>query len=254
MLFPVLYCVVISFMSESEIVTRELNLLPAAIDFSNYIAIIRDTEIFRFMGNSLIVALTSSIARVLTASLAAYAFTFFEFPGKRLLFGMVVATMIIPAEMLMVQNYFTTAELGLINTYFGMTIIYLVSAANIFLLRQHFLSFAMAVRDASRVDGCGNFRFFYKILMPMSGPVVATVFIASFVTSWNAYLWPLLVTNKDKMRTVQVIITMLNRSELTTSYGQVMAAAVLILIPSIAVFALFQRQIISGMTAGAVKE
>jgi sn-glycerol 3-phosphate transport system permease protein len=185
--------------------------------------------------------------------MAAYAFTFFEFRGKKFLFALVVGSMIIPAEMLMVQNYFTTAQLKLINTYLGMSIIFMVSSANIFLIRQQFKSFALAVREAALVDGCGNWRFFCRILIPMSRPVLATVFISSFVTTWNTYLWPLIVTNVNEMRTVQVIITMLNSSEINTAYGQVMAAAVLILIPSLVVFTLFQRRITEGMTAGAVK-
>jgi sn-glycerol 3-phosphate transport system permease protein len=177
-----------------------------------------------------------------------------EFRGKNLLFWLVLGSMIVPAEMLMVQNYFTTAELGLINTYMGMMIIYLVSGANIFLIRQHFMNYSKAVREASLMDGCGNWRFFWKILMPMSGPVLATVFISAFVNSWTTYLWPLMVTNVNEMRTVQVIITMLNASELNSVYGQVMAAAIMILIPSVVIFALFQRKITAGMMAGAVKE
>ena len=254
LMLPVIYCVLISFMQETEIVSRDLHLLPSKFSLSNYIAVIKSTKIMRFMFNSLVVALVSSVSRVVTASLAAYSFAFFEYKGKNLLFGLVVGTMIIPAEMLMVQNYFTTADLGLINTYMGMTIIYMVSAANIFLIRQQFLTTSKSIREAAMVDGCGNWRFFYSILLPMSAPVLSTVLISSFVTSWNAYLWPLLVTNVNEMRTVQVIITMLNVSEINTSYGQVMAAAVLILIPSLLIFALCQRKIAGGMMAGAVKE
>ncbi len=250
---PVLYCVIISFMHEAEIVTTELHLWPDEFYLGNYIAVITKTKIFRFMLNSFIVAFGSSVARVLTASLAAYAFSFMKFRGKNLLFWLVLGSMIVPAEMLMVQNYFTTAELGMINTYMGMMIIYMVSGANIFLIRQNFMNYSKDVREAALVDGCGNWRFFWRILLPISGPVLATVFISSFVNSWTTYLWPLMVTNIEDMRTVQVIITMLNVSELNSVYGQVMAASVLILIPSVAIFALFQRKITSGMMAGAVK-
>lgn len=250
---PVIYCVIISFMHEAEIVTTDLHLWPDELYWGNYIAVITKTRIFRFMLNSFIVAFGSSVARVLTASLAAYAFSFMEFRGKNLLFWLVLGSMIVPAEMLMVQNYFTTAELGLINTYMGMMIIYMVSGANIFLIRQNFMNYSTAVREAALVDGCGNWRFFWRILLPISGPVLATVFISSFVNCWTTYLWPLMVTNIENMRTVQVIITMLNSSELNSVYGQVMAASVLILIPSVAIFVLFQRKITSGMMAGAVK-
>ncbi len=250
---PVIYCVLCSFMQESEIVSTDLHLWPDGFYLGNYIAVITQTKIFRFMLNSFIVAFVSSLARVVTSCLAAYAFTFFNFRGKNLLFLLVLGTMIVPAEMLMVQNYFTTGELGLINTYAGMMIIYLVSGANIFLIRQNFMNYPKDVRDAALVDGCGSLRFFWRILLPMSGPVLATVFISSFVNVWTTYLWPLMVTNKEEMRTVQVVITMLNSSELNSLYGQVMAAAVVILIPSIAVFVLFQRRITAGLMAGAVK-
>ncbi len=250
---PVLYCVIISFMHEAEIVTTELHLWPDEFYLGNYIAVITKTKIFRFMLNSFIVAFGSSVARVLTASLAAYAFSFMQFRGKKLLFWLVLGSMIVPAEMLMVQNYFTTAELGMINTYMGMMIIYMVSGANIFLIRQNFMNYSKDVREAALVDGCGNWRFFWRILLPISGPVLATVFISSFVNCWTTYLWPLMVTNIEDMRTVQVIITMLNVSDLNSVYGQVMAASVLILIPSVAIFVLFQRKITSGMMAGAVK-
>lgn len=253
-LIPLLYCVLCSFMQETEIISKELQFFPKKWSIENYVTVIRSSKILRFMLNSLVVSLVSSISRVITASMAAYAFTFFEFKGKKILFAMVVGSMIIPAEMLMVQNYFTTAELNLINTYMGMSIIFMVLCANIFLIRQNFRGFAAGVREAALVDGCGNWRFFSQVLLPISKPILATVFISSFVTTWNTYLWPLIVTNKNEMRTVQVIITMLNKSELNTAYGQVMAAAVLILIPSIIVFAVFQRRITEGMMAGAVKE
>jgi len=251
---PLIYAVEISFMTETEIVSKELHLLPAKWSLDNYREVIASQSLMRYMANSLIVAFISSVARVATSCLAAYSFAFFEYRGKNFLFALVLGSMIIPPEMLMVQNYFTTAELGLINTYLGMTIIYMVSAANIFLIRQQYLSTSKAVREAAMVDGCGNWRFFISLLMPMTKPVIATVFISSFVTSWNAYLWPLMVTNVDNMRTVQVVITKLNASELNTIYGQVMAAAVLILIPSVLVFVLFQQRITAGMMAGAVKE
>lgn len=251
---PLIYAVLISFMREPEIISTKLHFLPERWSFDNYGAVIKSQNLLRYMFNSLFVALISSFSRVVTACLAAYSFAFFQYKGKNLLFAMVLASMIIPPEMLMVQNYFTTAQMGLINTYLGMTIIYMVSAANIFLIRQQYLSTSKSIWEAAKIDGCSNWKFFTDILMPMSKSVIATVFISSFVTSWNAYLWPLIVTNADNMRTVQVVITKLNASELNTVYGQVMAAAVLILIPSAIVFILFQRKITAGMMAGAVKE
>lgn len=252
---PILYALFISFMEPAEILTTQLHILPNSFRYvENYITVFTRTRVFRFMLNSFIVAFVSSLVRIVLASLAAFSFAFFDYPGKKLLFYLVVGSMVIPADVLIVQNYFTTAQLGLINTYTGMMVVFFISAMNIFVMRQSFLSYSRSLREAALVDGCGNFRFYVSILMPSSLPVVATVFISSFVGTWNTYLWPLLVTNVDKMRTAQVAITMLNANE-GSSYGPgaVMAAAITILVPSILIFIIFQKKVVGGMMAGAVK-
>lgn len=167
----------------------------------------------------------------------------------------VIGSMIIPADVLIVQNYFTTAELGLVNTYLGMMVVFFISGMNIFVMRQNFLSYSRSIREAALVDGCSNFKFYAKILMPSNVPSITTVFISSFVGTWNTYLWPLLVTNSNEMRTAQVAVTMLNANE-GSSYGPgvVMAAAVVILIPSVFIFLIFQKKVVGGTMAGAVKE
>lgn len=249
---PVIYCVLISFMEPAEILTKDLHLMPKYLYLVNYIKAVTKTDIFRFMFNSLVVALVSSIVRMVTASCAAYSFAFFEYPGKKLLFYLTIGTMIIPADVLMVQNYFTVAKMGLINTYTGMMVIFFVSAMNIFVIRQYFMSYSTSLKEAAHMDGCGNFRFFVSILIPTTTPALTTVFISSFVGTWNTYLWPLIVTNVNEMRTAQVAITMLN-SEASSDYGVVMAASTIILLPSILVFVLFQRKIVGGMMSGSVK-
>lgn len=252
---PILYAVFISFMQPDEILTQKLQILPKSFTYvANYITVFTQTKVFRFMLNSFIVALFTSVVRIFTSSLAAFSFSFFNYRGKNLLFFLVVGSMIIPADVLVVQNYFTTAELGLINTYIGMMVVFFVSAMNIFVMRQNFMSYSRSLWDASKVDGCSNFKFYSRILLPSNTPVIATVFISSFVGTWNTYLWPLLVTNVDEMRTAQVAITMLNISE-GSNYGAgaVMAAAVVILIPSILIFLIFQKKIVGGIMVGAVK-
>lgn len=250
--FPIIYCVLISFMEPSEILSRELHLMPKYLYLVNYIKAVTKTEIFRFMLNSFIVAFVSSAVRIVTSSCAAYSFAFFDYPGKKLLFNLAIGTMIIPSDVLMVQNYFTVAGMGLLNTYMGMMVIFFVSAMNIFVIRQYFLSYSVSLKEAAHIDGCGNLRFFLRILLPTTTPALATVFISSFVGTWNTYLWPLIVTNVNEMRTAQVAITMLN-SEASNDYGVVMAAATIILIPSILVFVIFQRKIVGGLMGGAVK-
>lgn len=254
-LLPVIYAVNISFMEQSEILTTELKFFPQTfLNMENYKIVFEQTMILRFMLNSLIMAGISSVVRVIVASMAAFSFAFFEYKGKNILFFMVIGSMIIPADVLVIQNYFTVAEMGLVNTYLGMMVIFFISGMNIFIMRQNFLSYSKSLREAALIDGCSNFKFYTYILMPSNVAVVTTVFISSFVGTWNTYLWPLLITNVNEMRTAQVAVTMLNINE-GSSYGSgaVMAAAVIILIPSVLVFLIFQRKIVGGAMSGAVK-
>lgn len=252
-IFPILYALSISFMDQREILTKGWHLLPNEIQWSNYKEALRLTYLVRYMGNSLILSGVSSLIRVVVGSLAAFSFAFFEFKGKNFLFMLFMSTMMIPGDVVLITNYKTVANWGLTDTYAGMMIMFLVSVMNIFMFRQYYLSFSKEVYEASKVDGCSNLRFFGKILFPLSKPVIATVYISSFVNTWNTYLWPMLVTNDDKMRTVQVGVTMLNSKDGGTIYGPIMAASVMVLVPTIFVFIIFRKQIVGGMMAGSVK-
>ncbi len=183
------------------------------------------------MLNSLILAGVSSVVRVITASMAAFALSFFEFRGRNVIFMLIMGTMMVPSDIVLVSNYHTVSRLGWINTYMGMMIVFFVSANNIFMMRQYYLTFSKDLKEASEVDGCGNIRFFCTILLPLSTPIITTIFISSFISTWNTYLWPMLVTNDNLMRTVQVGVTMLNFPEGST-YGPVMAASMIVLLPN----------------------
>ena len=210
------------------------------------------TTIGRFMLNSLILAGASSVIRLITASFAAFAFAFYEFKGRNLLFMLCLGTVMIPSDVVLVTNYQTISQLGLVNTYIGMMSVFCVSAMNIFMMRQNFLTFSKTLQEAAYVDGCGNIRFFFKILLPTSTPVLTTVFISSFISTWNTYLWPMLVTNNPLMRTVQVGVTMLNNED-GNVYGPIMAASMMVLVPTAMIFLIFRKKIVSGMMGGAIK-
>ena len=252
-LFPILYALSVSFMEQKDVLARPTNLLPPSPTLDNYIQAFTRTQLGRYMLNSFIVSLVCSLARIVFGTMAAFSFSFFEFKGKKLLFALTLATIMIPPDVLIVQNYITISKLGLINTYLGICSIYLVAATNIFLLRQHFLSFSLSLKDAAYVDGCGNLRFFIRILLPTSKPVITTVFLSSFVSVWNQYVWPMLVTNVNEMRTIQVGITMLKDRE-SSVFGPVMAGVIIALVPTVLIFLCFQNKIVSGMMDGAVKE
>lgn len=253
LIFPILYAISLSFMRPPEILTRDIKFLPDAIQWDNYVKALQITTLGRYMVNSLILAGISSLVRVLLASLSAFAFSFFEFRGKNFLFMLCMSTMMIPGDVVLVTNYKTVASLGLTNTYLGIMAVFLLSVLNIFMMRQYYLTFSKEIYEASRIDGCSNMAFFTRILLPLSKPVIATVYVSSFVSTWNTYLWPMLVTNDDSMRTVQVGITMLNSADGSTIYGPIMAAAVMVLVPTVFVFVVFQKQIVGGMLSGSVK-
>ena len=249
---PVLYCISAAFMKPTEILSSNPSLFPSGFYLDNFIQALKMTQIPRFLVNSLFVSLVCSVMRRMIASMAAYAFAFFEFKGKNILFYLVLGTMLIPGDATIVTNYMTVSGMGLVNNYLGIMILYFVSAANIFLMRQNFKTIPKELKEAADIDGCSAFGFYWRILLPIAKPVMTTVFISSFVSTWNMYLWPMIITTRNEMRTVQVGITMLNFSE-EAAYGATMAGAVIVLIPSIIIFIISQKQIVKGMTAGAVK-
>ena len=251
-IFPVLYALGTSFMKSTEILSLNPRMLPRRIDFSNYHAVWENTMMLRFIWNSVFVTTITCCLRVVTAALAAYGYACFDFKGKNLFFYLTVGTMLIPGEATLLTNYETISKLHMINTYQGIIIMFIGSATSVFIMRQYFLGVSASIKEASEMDGCGDIRFFTRILIPISKPILVTVFITAFVEIWNVYLWPMLITNRNEMRTVQVGIAQLNSSE-GSAYGVIMAGAVIVLIPSLLVFIIFKKQIINGMVTGSVK-
>lgn len=251
-LSPILYCLAISFMNPSEINSYPPKIFPNGLYLGNYISLFANSIFFRFVLNSLAIALVCTIMRIATSSLAAFSFSFLEFPFKKVLFSIILGSMVIPGDALIISNYLTVSSLGLLDTYLGVMIIYFASAMDMFMFRQFMRTIPNELRDAAVMDGCGNFKFFSSIIMPICQPVIASIFISSFVGLWNAYIWPLLVTNTPEMRTIQVGITMLSTDE-NVAYGQVMSGSIIVLIPVIILFILGKDRIISGITAGSIK-
>lgn len=251
-LFPVIYCFFVSFMMPNQVQSIPPTIFPKEWTLDNYWNVMETTTIGRFMLNSLILAGASSVIRLITASFAAFAFAFYDFKGRNLLFMLCLGTVMIPSDVVLVTNYQTISRLGLVNTYIGMMSVFCVSSMNIFMMRQNFLTFSKTLQEAAYVDGCSNIRFFFKILLPTSTPVLTTVFISSFISTWNTYLWPMLVTNNPLMRTVQVGVTMLNNED-GNVYGPIMAASMMVLVPTAMIFLIFRKKIVSGMMGGAIK-
>jgi sn-glycerol 3-phosphate transport system permease protein len=188
---------------------------------------------------------------MIVAILAAFAVSFLHFKGKQVLFFMVLGTMMLPADALIIENYLMVGRLGLVDSYLGIMSVYLLAPVQMFMLRQSFKTIPLAYREASAIDGCSDLTFLWRIVLPLSRPIVLTLSLHSFVTIWNTYLWPLLVTNAPQMRTVQVGITMLGYAD-SLDYGPVFAAISLILLPSVIIFLALRKWIVEGIRSGVV--
>ena len=252
LLFPVFYGVMGAFKTPAEFNAYPPSVLPGSfLNLENFRAVFTQVPMPRYFLNSLITATLTSVVRLIVAALAAYAFAFYRFRGEKVLFILILGTMMLPADTLLITNYQTVSRLGLLDSYLGVCIVTFVSASQMFMLRQHFRSAPGAVREAAQLDGCGDLQFAVSILTPMSLPLMLILFVQSFVTQWNAYLWPLLVTNTNAMRTVQVGVTMLTAIE-GTNYETVLAGATVAMIPAAILFVAMRRSLTRTMSQGAV--
>ena len=252
MLFPLLYSVSVSIMPGDELFTIDLNILPSNPTFENYVRAFTQVPLVRFILNSFLVAGCIPIGQIITCSLAAFAFSFLEFKGKNFLFMLVMATMMVPGEAVIISNYLTVSSMGILDTYIVLILPSLTSAMGIFLFRQFYMTFPISLYESAKLDGCGNLRFIVKILIPLTKSAIGAMAVYTFINAWNMYMWPLLVTGSEEMRTVQIGISMLNSVD-AQSITLMMAGVVAIIIPSMVIFIVGQKQLISGMFSGAVK-
>ena len=249
-LSPLLYCLSASFMTEKEIYATKV--LPTSLDLTNYKKALQQAPLFRFILNSLIVSLSCVILQLFTGSLAGYAFGCLHFPGKEVLFKIFLATMMIPGNAIIISNYLTIVGWKMINTYWAMILPYMTSAFCVFNMRQAYKSLPVELNEAAVIDGATNLQYLLHVGLPLTLPSLGAVGIQTFLSVWNQYLWPMLVTSRTPLRTVQIGIGMLNNSD-AMAYGVIMAGTVVVMVPLVIVFMIGQKTLITGLTAGAVK-
>ena len=251
-LFPIYITVVDGLLSPQQVVHRPPTLFPLNPHWGNFATAFNQGDLAIYLRNSAIVTIAVMVAEVLTSVLAAYAFVFLRFPGRKILFFASLATLMVPFEATLIPNYQTIQKLGLFNTYPALILPFIASGIGIFLFRQAFLSFPSEIRDASRLDGCGHIKFLFRIVAPINRPIIAAFALFAFLTSWNQYLWPLVVTQTNSVRTVQIGL----RQLAATNFNQidvVFAGTILAALPIAVLLLAFQKQLVSGLTAGAVK-
>lgn len=252
-LFPLYVAVVSSLLKLPQLTSRPPTLFPTSPQWHDYATAFHRGNLGLFMRNSGIQSAIIVTGQLVTSVLAGYAFAFLEFPFKRVLFALFLATLMIPFEVTMVTNLVTVSSLGWYNTFQGLTVPFLASGLGTFLMRQGFRQVPREMREAAALDGYGNLRFLVRVALPLTRPTVAALAVYSFLGAWNQYLWPLLVTGDDNsIRTVQIGLKQLAATQIqdipVTLAGTVIAVAPLILL-----LIVFQKQLVRGLTAGAVK-
>jgi sn-glycerol 3-phosphate transport system permease protein len=253
--FPIYYTFVASSLSTPEILRPPLPLLPSDQLSENYseamfggVGRIGGVDVSRLLINTTIVALAIAIGKIVISILSAYAIVFFRFPFRMVFFWMIFITLMLPVEVRIVPTYRVIVDLGLIDTYTGLTLPLMASATATFLFRQFFLTIPGEIVEAARVDGAGPMRFFRDILLPLSATNIAALFVILFIYGWTQYLWPLLVTNDNSMNTIIIgLRKMISYADADTPWNLVMVTTILAIVPPVLIIVLMQRWFVKGL-------
>jgi sn-glycerol 3-phosphate transport system permease protein len=251
-LFPIYITIVSSLLTPAQISRQPPTFFPTHPQFGSYSDAWSSAHFDTYLKNSFIVTILITIGQVVTAILAGYAFAFLEFPFKRTLFVVFLATLMVPFEVTIVTNLTTVSDLGMYDTYAGLVVPFLATGFGAFLMRQSFLTLPHDLRDAAALDGYGHWRFMTRVAVPLARPAVAALTVFAFLGAWNQYLWPLLVTKDDRLRTVQIGLRQLSGLALG-SPNVVYAGAVIAVVPLVILLLFFQKHLVRGLTSGAVK-
>ncbi|MPZ22268.1 MAG: ABC transporter permease subunit [Dehalococcoidia bacterium] len=249
-LFPI-YMAVVNSLREN-VLSYPPDLYVTDPQWDNYRRAFEDGSLGRYLVNSFVAAGIITAGQVITSVMAAYAFAFLRFPARSFLFVAFLATLMVPWEVTIIPNFETVQSLGWLDSYQGLTVPFLATAFGTFMLRQAFLTLPADLRDSAAVDGYGELGFMARVAVPLVAPMIAALAVFSFLLAWNQYLWPLLITNDASYRTVQIGLKAL-ASENVDRLNIAMAGTVIAAIPTFALLVLFQRYLIRGLTAGAVK-
>ena len=266
MLLPFVWMISTSLKPPDQLFTVPPTWIPRTLVVENYVKAMDAGNFGRYALNSLFLAVANMLTNVGLSALAGYAFARLAFPGRSALFILVLATLMVPYQVTIIPQFVIIRHIpffggndalgqggiGWINSYWGLIVPGAVSAFGIFMLRQFFETLPRELEDAARIDGAGEFRIFWQIMLPLATPAVATLAIFSFQAGWNAFLWPLLITTTDDMRTIQLGLTVFVQ-QYSTQWDQLMAATVVATLPIIAVFALGQRLLVKGIAFTGLK-
>lgn len=250
---PFFWMITTALKSSTEVYKFPPIWFPNTLHWENFTIAWESAPFATFYANSLITTGAGVILEVLIATLTAYAFARIEFPNRDKWFLIVLAAMMIPSQLTLVPNYVTLHRLGWIDSLQGIVVPHISSVFGAFLLRQAFLQLNVEMFEAAKIDGAGHLRSMFAIAVPIARPVIATLTLFLFISKWNEYLWPLIVTNSERFRTLPIGLVMLRRAEYMIGPEHLMAASIFVLLPVLVIFVISQKQLIEGIAAGSVK-
>jgi multiple sugar transport system permease protein len=253
MVFPFLWMISTSLQTQAESIAVPPVALPAVPQFVTYLDVWRQVALVRYFINTVIMTVLTLAGVLVTSTLAAFAFSFKEFRGRDVSFMVLLGMMMIPQPVYLVPAYVILAKLGWLDTFYALIVPWVVNIFSIFLIRQHFKSVPVSLYEAATMDGANDLRFIWHVLLPISRPILVTVSLFSVIGSWNSFLWPLIVTNSDKMRPVQVGLAYFSQEQ-GSMWPQLMAASTMVILPLVVFYAFAQRQITESFASSGLKD
>jgi sn-glycerol 3-phosphate transport system permease protein len=250
---PLFWIVLTSFKERPDIYVQPADWWPGVFRPENYSDATSTVPFWTFLRNSLVVTSVLAVVKFVLGVLSAYGLVFLRFPGKNLVFLLIIAALMVPNQITVISNYALIAQLGWRNTFQGIIVPLAGVAFGTFLMRNHFLSIPSEIIEAARMDGAGPFRLLTRVVLPISGPTMVAFATITVVNEWNEYLWPFLMADDASRATLPVGLTQLQNNDGVTNWGPVMAGTILTMIPILIVFLALQRHMIKGLTSGAVK-
>ncbi|HYI33223.1 MAG TPA: carbohydrate ABC transporter permease [Glaciibacter sp.] len=249
--FPFIWMLFASVKPRSESVAYPPQLLPQQPTLEYFVELFVSLDFGRYLVNTLLIVAICMVGLLIMAA-AGYGFAKFSFPGRDLLFFLVLVTMMIPGQVTMIPTYLILNGMKLTNTLIGIALPMLVSGFSVFLFRQFMTTIPTEVIEAARIDGAGEWRIFVRIILPMSGPILAVQVVLTFIAGWNSFLWPLIIANDQKLYTLSVGLSLLNQ-QIATNPSLQMAASTLMVVPILIVFVIFQRFVVQGFALSGLK-
>jgi multiple sugar transport system permease protein len=253
MSLPFIWMLVSSVKPEAEVRQVPPTWLPETFTLENYQTLFDRLSFPTYFFNSTLVAIVVTLGNVVFCSMLGYALAKLEFRGKRVIFALVLGMLMVPAIAILVPLFVLVSNLGLTNTYPGLILPYLAAPLGVFLMRQYFLGLPDELIQAARVDGASEFRIFWNVMLPLCGPALATLAILTFLGSWNNFIWPLVVAQTEDRYTLPVALALYSVGQNATQYGVLLAGAVVVVLPVIAIFLALQRYFVQGIAMTGIK-